>query len=366
MRQQIFGLNSIPLAMLFHSDPLDTAEHQIISDIEKIYLYSKQLTNQLHVFTLIEKAIGFYLLWLPEIKNGKQLYQLRVKIRNNNPGDVESLWYNQFGFFQECCYGTIRWIHFSRALHGVIEHPEDMVEICKTFSVSQSEIQQFYDWYLTRGKTNYGEKRPAPLWAQLECNEEDRFKELYTEFRNHASKKLASSKFSYLTNLYEERPVLIHQLLQRAWIAVVITAHKPIIDSLRLGKSYMNTFIHHLAASYTTKGKQLLNPATGLYENQELQLLNDPNMDESKHLCLAQEDEGYAEVEMAHTLAQHLNAKELTLVQVLAGYVEHKSFEKFAETKPDRRLAAFEFFGVSPEDLRECLMPLFHLEAVAH
>lgn len=359
MRQQLFGLGEIVDFLQLDIPEAPANCYGIFPDIQKFIAYSQLLTNKIHVTSLIEKTLAYYLLGLPGIVNGRKLYQLRVQIRNDNPGEAGEAWFEQYETFQCQCYSTIYWIRFSRAIHATIENPTRLKELAGYYNVSAEELRLVHEWYETRAKLAYGEKRPGNSWIAPICDEETRFRSLYHELFKHASRKLASPSFAYLSRIYEDRTVLIHVLLERAWTAVLITADQPEVNSLKLAKQYINTEIHHLAKYYTsTNKKQIWNPETQEYENMELNFFSNPEMDESKHACLAYKDPGYEEVEIFHTISQELSARELKLVQVLAGFEEHPEFELFAAQKVDRRMAAFEFFHVSEQTLGECLKPL--------
>jgi len=373
MRPSLFSIRTNDLLCFQPSN--ESAKYQILGDIEKFRMYSSMLANQSHIDTLLEKTLACYLCYLPQAPNGKEIYQLRVCIHKENSGEdgkptLESqAWYEQCGTFLALCYGSINWVRMSRAFCNMADNKNANVkEVAKRFDVCESELSQIFKWYTERGMALYGAKRTNASWWGPCVDEEERMNAIHHEAMKHASHKLSSGKFSYLSDLYEDRMVLIDELLQRIWQAVLYTVNKPEVESLKLAKSYINTEIHHLAHHYTsTNNKQLWNPISKKYDIMELQILSNPEMDESKHACLedlTQADE-YREIEMNIDLEKHLSANELQLVRVLGSFDSDQGFEVFATNKPDRRMAAFEYFGVNEKRLKKSLAPLFSMQFIS-
>ena len=362
MRHQLFTLET-PVELRFTALPDDTARFSVLDDVKKFQEYSKSLLpNANRVDTLIERTLGHYLLNLPGAGDGRRLFQLRKEVEKENSKNLAKAWAEQYSQFQTITGSTRGWVRFSRACWNAIVRPDlSTEEIAKKWEVSAFEVSQMVSWYNKRGKSLYGEvptiiSPEGYFWYGDICDEEARFNELHIELRNHASKKLASPSFSYLSDIYESRTELIYRLLDRAWHAILYTAHKPAVESLKLAKSYMNTGIHHLAAEITeSNGKQVFNEQTGVYEIMELGLIDNPEMDESKHEFLKCEDEEFCNVEIKHTLETMLNPREHELVMVLGGFVINEQFEQFANSRPDRRVAAFEYFKVQEQDLKSFL-----------
>ena len=360
MRQPIFS-GPIPVSLQFKTSPEDPAKLRVLDDVNTFVAYSQQLKDRTELIPLVEMTLGYMLLELPKIKTGREIYQLRLAIKKANPGPVGEMWYEQFGNFQEIIRNSRGWFHLGRALWQMVNMPDSSIgATAERFMVSEDELTQLVNWYHLRAKKFYGEAIDGSSWWGPDCcDEEDRFRAIYPELRKHANMKLASPSFSYLSDLYEDRNALIDQLIAaQGWYSVLITAHRPQVESLKMAKQNINTGIHHLAVEYTSHGKQQWNETTKTYEVMELGLLSNQEMDESKHACLAEEDHGFEEVLLRADLEAHLNPREYQLVRVLGGMATHEAFENFAQSRPDRRLAAFEFFGIDMAELKVALLPL--------
>jgi hypothetical protein len=362
MRSPLFKLSENPEVLRFVTKPGDSAKNKVLRDVIDFFTYSEQLTNKQHVNSFIEKLLARCIY---QVKiSGHSLYSLLVAIKNNNPGPLGEEWYKQADRVYSFAESTLAWVRMSRAACNYHRHPEsNPEEIASKWEVSVFELKQLNRWFIERGINHFGESEAKERWYGDICNEEDRFQDLTNEYLKHAGSKLALPSFSYLCDIYEDRMVLVHQLLERAWIAVICTAHLPQVESLKLGKTYISKGLFHLAKLYTsTNKKQQWNEELQTFEIMELAFLNDPERDESKHDCLRQMDQGFEEVELNHLLDESLSPRHLDVVHAILGQKVNPSFEKFAETKADRRLAAFEFFKVSESELRESILPLLGRE----
>lgn len=361
MRLPLFKLDT-PESLKMHSEVTCNAKFKVLDDIQNFQNYSRQLLqNSLHVDTLIEKVISFHVLGLPKIASGREIYSHRKQIEHGNTREISDQWVDQFTVFKTLVGYTLGWIRFSKACCQALSNPtQNTKDIATRWEISPFELNQLVVWYNTRGEKLYGIFNSSNLsWHEEICDEEARFKELYPELRNHASKKLAGPSFRYLSDLYEGRDELIWRLMDRAWQAILFTSHKPITESLKLAKAYINTEIHHIAIAITSSNnRQVYNSETNTYEIMELGLIDNQEMDASKHEFLWSEDEGFATSEIQHTLDTHLTPKENELVKVLGGFIENPEFEEYAKTKPDRRMACFEYYGIQEQDLKDFLPEL--------
>lgn len=339
----------------------ETAKYSVFSDLEKYHKFSGLLTQQEHVTPLLEKALGSFL-YLPNTPDGRKLYQIRLNVFSENDNKQGEDWFNYAGVLIYLIRRSLPWTRVSRALSQAIECPNDSLDsICDKFEVSKYEIMELKQWYETRGSQIYGIKKSNPEWWINICNEEDRFKKIHLEVIKHSSRKLSHPNFRYLSDIYEDRAVLIQELVQKAWQAVVMTAHKPEVESLKLAKSYINSEIHKLAVHYTgTQSKQVFNEESGMYEMQELQLINNPDIDEGKQVFLSDTDEEYHNFEVEHDLKENLKEDELKLVRVLSDAYIDPAFEIYADGK-DRRKAAFKYFKVNEAEFRESLGQLLNI-----
>ena len=365
MRSPLFRLSEAPEVLRFNTKPGDTAKYKVLNDVREFFSYSQQLTDNQHVITLIEKLLARCIF---QVKiSGHSIYSLLVTIKNNNPNGVGEEWYRQADRTYGLAESTIAWVRMSRAACDLHRNPGSNVEdIAKKWEVSGFELEQIHNWFIKRGIVHFGACQAKPRWYGQICDEETRFTDLTKEYMLHAGSKLSLPSFSYLSDIYEDRTVLVHQLLERAWIAVICTAHLPQVESLKLGKTYISKGLHHLAKLYTsTNKKQEWNEETQTYEIMELGLLNNPDMDESKHGCLSQHDDMFEEVELLHLLDSSVCPRHLDLIYALTGHHINPRFEAFATNKPDRRLAAFEFFKVSEAELKESILPLLGREDYA-
>lgn len=346
----------------FTSKSGDTAKYCVFSDLEKYYELSSKLVQQEHVIPLLEKTLGSFLN-LPNTPDGRKLYQIRLNVFSENDTEIGEEWFKYAGILIYLIRRSLPWTRVSRALSNAIERPnEPLNAICDRFEVSEYEIKELKSWYETRGIQMYGSKKADSEWWAEICNEEERFKAIYMDVVKHSSRKLAHPNFRYLSDIYEDRTVLIQELVQKAWQATVMTAHKPQVESLKLAKSYINSEIHKLAVHYTkTQSRQTFNEDTGMYEMQELQLLNNPDIDEGKQVFLSDIDEQYHNFEVEHALEENLSERQLKLVRVLSDAFIDPVFEIYADGK-DRRKAAFEYFKVNEDELRDSLEQLLDIE----
>ena len=209
-----------------------------------------------------------------------------------------------------------------------------------------------------RADWNIGEQA-SDWWDGEVCCEHSRYILLRQPIIEHASRKLATPSFKYLAEIYEDRSVILEELYEIAWPAILVTSHRSdISESLRMAKSYINTRIHHLATRYTRDlKKQEWNAETESYESMEIPMFSDPDMDPSKHQCLIYEESEYSLQELLVSMEKHLNPKEFGVVSSLMRLKQDPEFEAFAETQPDRRLAAFQFYEVHESDLKKVIFP---------
>ena len=343
----------------FHSKLEDDAKYKVISELEKYFELSNNLNNKEYVYSLIDRALGSFL-GLPNTSDGRKLYQIRVHVFSENDDQAGEEWFKYAGILINMIRRSLPWTRLSRALSQVIDGG-DIKSACSKFKVSEFELKQFYSWYKERGSRIFGLKKFDKEWWESICDEEERFKAIYHEVVKHSSRKLANPNFRYLSDIYEDRSVLIQELVQKAWQAVVMTAHKPQVESLKLAKSYINSEVHKLASHYTnSQNKQVFNDESGVYEIQELQLLNNPEIDESKQVFLAYNDENYINFEIEHDLKNNLSDRQLKLVRVLSDAFVDPAFEIFATGK-DRRKAAFQYFKVDESKLKESLHHLLRV-----
>lgn len=363
MRNALFKTEQI---VKFTSKPGETAKYCVFSDLEKYHVLSNKLTQQEHVTPLLEKTLGSFLN-LPNTPDGRKLYQVRLNVFSENDGEAGEEWFTYAGILIYLIRRSLPWTRVSRALSQAIDCPQEPLKaICDRFEVSEYEIGQLKRWYETRAIKIYGVKAKNTEWWTDICNEEERFKAIYMDVVKHSSRKLAHPNFRYLSDIYEDRTVLIQELVQKAWQAVVMTAHKPEVESLKLAKSYINSEIHKLAVHYTgTQSRQTFNEDTGMYEMQELQLINNPDIDEGKQVLLSDTDDEYHNFEIEHALETNLSERQLKLVRVLSDAFIDPAFEIFANGKDgkERRNAAFEYFKVNECELRESLGQLLNVEA---
>jgi len=359
MRSTLFKTEQI---VKFTSKPNETAKYSVFPDLEKYHRLSDKLVQKEHVIPLLEKTLGSFLN-LPNTPDGRKLYQVRLNVFSENDSDAGAEWFQFAGILIYLIRRSLPWTRVSRALSKAIECPDEPLNaICDRFEVSEYEILELKRWYETRGIQMYGLKESNSEWWTQICDEEERFKAIYMDVVKHSSRKLAHPNFRYLSDIYEDRTVLIQELVQKAWQAVVMTAHKPQVESLKLAKSYINSEIHKLAVHYTkTQSRQTFNEETGMYEMQELQLINNPDIDEGKQIFLSDTDEEYHNFEVEHALEENLSERQLKLVRVLSDSFIDPAFEIFADGK-DRRKAAFQYFKVNEDELRESLGQLLNME----
>lgn len=371
----------------FAVNPVKTG-YGIIEDILVLFEKSKSLTNTRPLYKLIDKALCRYVL---NAGSGKSVYQTALEVRDVNGGvekDPEKLptvgevWYDDYFHFRSMHENDVAWVRVNRALHATIVSG-DVKTSADKFGVDAVELEQLYNWYNTRVVPNpdlpkadvsgrckkckackEGQpctKLDTEWWTGGVYDEASRFLDLYSLILKHCKTELTKPGFRYLSDIYEDLESLMTELAERGWPAVLVTSHRADqVESLKMAKAYINRYIHHLAIKYTKDQKrQVENKETGVFEIQELSLLDDTEIDASKMGTLAVIDEGYGDSELLHTLTQYLSPAEMSVVNVLMDYeVSDPEFEAFAAGRRDRRLAAFAYFKVPERQLRETLMPL--------
>lgn len=362
MRFLMFRSQVTPQGLDFEPREGEPAKYQIFADIKAYLDYSKEhLLHPQAAFDLAVDSIASRIFHLPDAKDHKEIYSAQCTIRKSNAESGEE-WYEKTRDFKNKFIYCINFNRMSRAVHEAIDNPDNtLISIASFWEVSEFELEQLLNWYHEYGIKLGGVKEPRPDWWGQRIDESERYKALEFEFVKQVHKKLATPSFSYLVNFYESRESLVQDLMREAWRAVLDTSHKSELDTLRLGKTYINTVIHHVAQHYTKHhGKQAFNKDTNIYETIEFSILSDPDMDESKHFFLAHEVNEFHEIEVYHTLEKVLKPEEMTLVMVLNGEEENPAFETFAAGFASRRVAAFNYFKVDAENLRDKIDYLFH------
>lgn len=359
----------------------------IVEDILVFLSDCNVLANKSSLYSLLNKALCRYAL---NAGSGKSVYQNALAVRDGQGSQTETIgfpWYDRYFHFRSLHENDVSWVRVNRALHFCIA-TNDVAAAAKKFSCDQAELAQLFNWYNTQVATSLDlpkadmsgnckkckackdglpcTKPDTEWWTGDVYDEASRFVDLYPEILKHCKKKLTEPGFRYLSDIYEDLESLCTELAERGWPAVLITSHRADpTESLKMAKAYINRYIHHLAIKYTQDQKrQVENKETGIFEIQELGLLDDSEIDASKMGTLAFIEEGYAEAEMAHTLQQYLSPAELNVVNVLMHNIEDAGFEAYVAErmatgkKLDRRLAAMAYFNVPERQLRETLMPL--------
>lgn len=349
----------------------------IVEAILALFEDSKPLTNTRPLYKLVDKALCRYAL---NAGSGKSVYQTALEVRDNNT-EVGEAWYERYFHFRSLHENDVAWVRVNRALHLAIA-TNDVEAAAAKFGCDLMELTQLFNWYNTRVVPNPDlpkadlsgnckkckackegltcTKPDTEWWTGEVYDEASRFVDLYNDILKHCKKKLTEPGFRYLSDIYEDLDSLCTELAERGWPAVLVTSHRAdATESLKMAKAYINRYIHHLAIKYTQDQKrQVENKETGVFEIQELGLLDDSEIDASKMDTLAYIEEGYAEGELSHLLQQFLSPAELNVVNVLMQNVEDPEFEAYAANRRDRRLAAFAFFKVPERQLRETLLPL--------
>jgi hypothetical protein len=353
----------------------------IVADILTFLKDSEVLTNKAALYRLLDKALCRYLL---NSGSGKSVYQTALEVRDGQGALIQEVgfpWYDRYFHFRSLHENDVSWVRVNRALHLAIA-TNDVHTAAEKFGCDEAELAQLLNWYNTRVAPSNDLvkvdlsgncKKCKACKEGLQCTKPDtewwtgdvydeslRYVDLYHDIYNHCKKKLQEPGFRYLSDIYEDLGSLCTELAERGWPAVLVTSHRADpTESLKMAKSYINRFIHHLAIKYTQDQKrQVMNDETGVYEIQELGLLDDTEIDASKMSTLAFIEEGYAEAELNHVLQQYLSPAEQGVVDVLMQNVEDPEFEAFAFGKTDRRICAFAYFNVTERQLRETLLPL--------
>jgi hypothetical protein len=340
----------------------EPARYSIFQDInDYIKMSTESLLHPQAAVDLVMSSIALRILHLPQAPDHKEIYSSQCTVRKTNT-DTGNEWYEKTRDFKNKFMYCINFNRMSRAAEEAIDNPKKtLISIASFWDVSEYELEQILNWYYETGQKLYGAKDRRPEWWGQRIDEVARYKALEFEFVKQVNKKLATPAFSYLVDFYESRESIVQDLMREAWRAVLDTSHKSELDTLRMGKTYINTVIHHVAQSYTKHhGKQAYNKQNDTYETIEFSLLSEPDMDESKHFFLAHEASEYHEIEVFHTLDKVLADNEMTLVRVLTGDLDIPEFENYASGMSSRRIAAFNFFKVDAENLRDKLGYLFH------
>lgn len=361
MRLLMFKSQVTQNGISFEPQPGDPAKYLVFEDIHKFLQYSKEVLRDAQpAYDLIEDTLGYRMFRLPQAKDYKDIYSDQCSIRKSN-GESGEKWYEKTRDFKNLFIYCLNFNRMSRAVGEALDNPRiPLIAISSRWEVSEYELEQLLNWYHQTGKQKYGEKVADPFWWGQRIEEALRYKKLEFEFVHQVNKKLATPSFSYLVDFYESRESLIQDLMREAWRAVLDTSHKEELDTIRLGKTYINTVIHHVAQHYTKHhGKQVYNKDNDTHETVEFSLLSDPDMDESKHVFLAHEVSEFHEIEVLHALQKILNDAEMALVRVLLGDTKNEEFEVYAKKLPSRRIAAFNFFQVDAESLRDKFGYLF-------
>ena len=350
----------------------------IVEDILVFLEKSKVLVTNNSLYVLLDKALCRYIL---NAGSGKSVYQAAKDIARLQGSEIGDAWYEDYFHFRSLHENDVAWVRVNRALHNAIAFG-DVEEAAAKFGCDTAELAQLYNWYHTRVVNSPYLAKPdlsgncrkckackegqpclkpdTSWWTGEVYDEASRYLDIARDVRSHCRNTLNKPGFKYLSDIYEDLGSLITELSERSWPAVLVTSHREDpTESLKMAKSYINRYIHHLAIKYTQEQKrQVENEETGTNEIQELGLLDDTEIDASKMGALAYFEEGYGEGEMSQTLAQYLSPAELKVVNVLMETEVDPGFEAFAEGRRDRRLAAFAYFKVPERQLRETLMPL--------
>jgi hypothetical protein len=351
MRQILFS-PQVTSTLKFESRPEDKARHQIFPDIRDFLQLTEGLINDLSFgYKMVESLMAYRVFGLPEAKTPKQIYSDQCAVRKESENGKE--WYERTKVFKNLFRVNLSFSRFMKAVHECIDSGAPVPDVAKRWDVSVYELELMVTWYHNYGSLAYGQKAPNPaIWIQV-IDEEERFKRLEPLFKQHAAYQFRGPKFSYLINFYECQDSLVQHIMPVAWQAVLATAHRPEVESLKMGKQLINTCMHHVAREITeSMNKQEYDAESDTNIAVELPLFANPEIDEGKHPSLAVENDEYRESEVTMTLQKVLNMEERHLVDVLTGVEVNDEFERFAVNVPSRRLAAFQFFKVDPSALR--------------
>jgi hypothetical protein len=351
MRQILFS-PQVTTALKFESQPEDRARHQIFPDIRNFLNLTEDLINDLNFgYKMVESLLAYRIFCLPGAKTPKQIYSDQCAVRKESENGKE--WYEKTKVFKNLFRVNLSFNRFMKAIHEAIDSKANVEDVAKRWDVSVFELDTMVSWYNQHGVQAYGKKAPNhAIWAQV-IDEEQRFRNLESLFKQHALYQFRGPKFSYLINFYECPDSLVQHIMPVAWQAVLATSHRPEIESLKMGKQLINTCMHHVAREITeSMNKQEYDKESDTNVAVELPLFANPEIDEGKHPSLAVENDEYRESEVTLTLQKVLNSEEKQLVDVLMGVQVNDAFERFAVDVPSRRLAAFQFFKVDPSALR--------------
>lgn len=364
--------------------------YKVLDSISNFVNITWALPNNKHHVNFLDKFLSHHLLYSG---SGKALYQLSLQLSKEN-GMRGAEWYELYrDRFHPLSETDLAWTRMNRAIYRVILMEVPVEEAAEKFEVNSSELELLIAWYWDRfthlgdltevisdpsGKShlitddngnkvellqmracwNIGES-PEQWWDGVVIDEHSRYIDLRQPIIEHASRRLAGPSFKYLADIYEDRAVILEELFEIAWPAILVTSHREdSVESLKMAKSYINTRIHHLATRYTKDlKKQEWNEQSQTFESMEIPLFSDPDMDPSKHLCLTYDEEGFELQHLLMSMERHLTPKEYAVVAALMGINQDKDFEAFAKSQPDRRLAAFEFYEVHESQLRQLLAP---------
>ena len=361
MRFLMFRSQLTPQGIRFIPREGEHAKYHIFEDMDNYIKYStERLLHPQAAVNLAIDSVALRIFHLPRARDHKEIYSSQCTIRKTNV-ETGSEWYEVTRDFKNKFIYGINFNRMSRAVSEAIDKPNaTLISIASYWEVSEYELEQLLNWYHETGLGLYGAKEPDPTWWGQRIDEVQRYQALELQFKRQVNKKLGTQAFSYLVDFYESRDSLIQDLMREAWRAVLDTSHKDELDTLKLGKSYINSCIHHVAQHYTKHhGKQVYNKENDTFETVEFSLLSEPDMDESKHFFLAQEVSEYHEIEVMHTLQKVLSPKEMVLVKILTGEEVNSEFEDYASGQSSRRIAAFTFFNVDAENLRDKFDYLF-------